>query len=137
MNLERFFWSKKMPLTGGMIFLLLFLQGCGGDSSLRKTPEPVEKETLIERESSWRGGVIGAVLGNPFKGKISDVSRRALLEGAKENKPMVFLSIDGIQRIEVYPLEADSENKPSCRRIKVRSYQNGKLIREEIKESCP
>ena len=48
--------------------------------------------------------------------------------------PMVYLTTDGFQRLEVQVLEEDQKDR--CTLIQERIYQDGTLVREEIKRFC-
>jgi hypothetical protein len=89
---------------------------------------------LVEKANTWRGGAIGASLCNPIEGKIKEISHQASREAAQEGSPVAYLSLDGFQRVETYPVgKGESKN---CRLVREKIFQEGKLIRDEIKEIC-
>ena len=116
-------------------FLLTFFLSCSSEKAYQIGPVGGSDAPLVEKISTWKGGVMGAALGNPIEGKVMDVAVRASKEVAKEGKPVAYLSLDGFQRLEVYPVGKIS--KSNCRLIREQIFQEGKLIRDEVKEVCP
>lgn len=89
---------------------------------------------LIDSQKSWRGSIIGGPLGPALKGGVADISARASREAAREVKPVAYQSIDGFQRVEIQPIGKGS--RPNCLLIRENIYQDGKLVRDEMREVC-
>lgn len=121
------FWVSLM----GLLFLFA---ACGGEQAIQRGAGGDSLGSLLDKDTTWRGGAIGAGLSKPLKGKISEIAVRASGEAAREGRPTAYLSIDGFQRVEVYPLEKGS--KPNCRRVREQIYQGEKLFQDETKEVC-
>jgi hypothetical protein len=124
----KWFW---LIISGFITFSFL---SCSGDTALKGKPVPLPGMKLEEKDRTWRGGAIGAALGNPIEGKITDILTRASREGAKDGIPLVYISLDGFQRIEIHPAKAGS--KENCRLIRVQVYQEGALYRDTLEEVC-
>ncbi len=120
-------------LLSTMVFLM-FISACGNGKNYRKGPVRTFPDSLEEKVNTWRGGAIGAPLGGPMKGKIQEISARASQEAIRENKPVAYLSLDGFQRVETYPVGKGESKK--CLLVREQIFQEGKLIRDEIKEFC-
>jgi hypothetical protein len=120
-------------LTMGFLFFI----GCAGlegDLSRKVPGVTVNTGTLLEQEKSWRGMALGGAFGSPIKGKVDEIGRRAAEEAIRNKMPMVYLTTDGFQRLEVQVLEEDQKER--CSLIQERIYQDGALVREEIKRFC-
>jgi hypothetical protein len=129
---ERAFSEKALLLLFLPVLISFF--SCSTETTLKGTPAPVPGMKLEEKERTWRGGAIGAALSNPIEGKITDIVIRAAREGAKDNVPLVYVSLDGVQRVEVHPAKGGS--KDNCRLIRVQVYQEGALYRDTLDEVC-
>jgi len=132
-----YFWRVRhlwLPLLMGVS---LFLFGCAGMEGERSAKVPgvtLDTGTLLDQEKTWRGMVLCGAFGPPIKGKLSEISRRAAEEAIGKKMPMVYLTTDGFQRLEVQVLEEDQKDR--CALIQERIYQDGVLAREEIKQFC-
>lgn len=113
---------------------LWFISACSTGKTYQKGPLQTFPDTLIEKTNTWRGGAIGGSLGNPLEGKIKEISAQASQEAAREGKPVAYLSLDGFQRVETFPVGKGGSNK--CPLVREKIFQDGKLIRDEIKEVC-
>lgn len=111
---------------------LLF--SCGGEQAFQRGAGGDSLGSLIDKDTTWRGGAIGAGLSKPLKGRISEIAVRASGEAAREGRPTAYLSIDGFQRVEAYPLEKGSKLK--CSQVREQIYQGEKLFQDEMKEVC-
>jgi hypothetical protein len=131
--LEKGMFFKGLLLLSTM-FLLVLISACGTGKTYQKGPVRNFPDTLVEKSSSWRGGSIGASLGGPIEGKIKEISAQASREAAREGKPVAYLSLDGFQRVETFPVGKGESTK--CRLVREKIFQEGKLIRDEIKEFC-
>jgi hypothetical protein len=129
----------RRHLLCNLFFCLIIILGLLSACSTRKTYQKgVLKdvpEILLEKQNTWRGGVIGAALSAPIVGKIKDISRQASQEAGQEGKAVAYLSLDGFQRVESFPVgKGDSKR---CLLVREQIFQEGLLIRDEIKEVCP
>lgn len=88
---------------------------------------------LIDQNNRWRGAVIGAALGAVLGGTLTEISTRASREAAQQNRPVTYQSTDGWQRVEAYP---QGPAATGCRQVQERVYQNGQLVREQLREVC-
>ncbi|MBI5674304.1 MAG: glycine zipper 2TM domain-containing protein [Nitrospirae bacterium] len=89
---------------------------------------------MLDRGNSWRGFVIGATLGALAGATLTDVSMRASQEAATEGKPVEYRTTDGRGVYRADPIEYDVRTK--CHKIQERVWEDGKLIKDEIKEVC-
>ena len=131
-----------MPLTlkAIVVWIALFSSStlflaCSSENAYQKGAAGAALGDLIDKVHTWRGGAIGAGLGNPLEGRIWEIATRASEEASREGRPTVYLSLDGLQRVEAYPLEKGS--RPNCRKIRTQIYQEEKLFQDETKEVCP
>ena len=121
-------------LLSAMVSLFL-ISACSTGKTYRKGPVKNFPDSLVEMTNTWRGGAIGASLGNPIEGKkINEISAQASREAAREGKPVAYLSLDGFQRVETYPVGKGQSTQ--CRLVREQIFQEGKLIRDEVKEVC-
>ena len=125
-----------MMIRLGLILILcpFLFSACSTEKTYQKSPAITDGVNLVEKINIWRGGAIGAALGSPTEGKVKEISTRALREAAQEGKPVAYLSLDGFQRVEVYPVGKGTT--PNCRLVREKIYQEGKLVRDEVKEVC-
>lgn len=89
---------------------------------------------LIDKDNRWRGAMIGGLLGAALGGTVTEISQRASREAAQEGKPVVYESNDGFQRVEAAPV--DYNENTNCHKIRERIWQDGKLVKDEVKEVC-
>lgn len=89
---------------------------------------------LIDKKNRWRGAAIGAAIGGALGGTVTEISARAAREAAAEGRPVVYQSNDGFQRVEATPVSYDSN--ADCHKVRERIWQDGKLVRDEVKEIC-
>jgi hypothetical protein len=78
--------------------------------------------------------MIGGVLGEAMVSRVTEISTRVSREAAREEKPMAYQSSDGTQRVEAHPFGKRSNS--NCRLIREQIYQEGKLVRDELREVC-
>ena len=105
-----------------------------GDLSPKAPGVTVDTGTLQDQEKSWRGMVLGGAFGPPIKARMSEISRQAAEEAIRKKLPVVYLSNDGFQRLEIQTLGEDQKDR--CHLIQERAFQDGTLVREEIKRVC-
>ena len=88
---------------------------------------------LIDTHNRWRGAVLGGALGALLGGTLTEISSRAAREAAQEGRPVSYQSHDGWQRVDAIPHGA---GPGGCRQVQERVYQNGQLVREQLREIC-
>lgn len=88
---------------------------------------------LIDKHNRWRGAVIGGALGAVLGGTVTEVASRAAREAAAENRLVAYQSTDGFQRVEAEPVGSP---RSGCRQVQERVYQDGQLVREQIRQIC-
>lgn len=88
---------------------------------------------LIDKDNRWRGAALGAALGAILGGTLTEISSRASREAAFQNRPVAYQSTDGWQRVEAVP---QGPAPSGCRQVQERVYQNGQLVREQVREVC-
>ncbi len=88
---------------------------------------------LIDKNNRWRGALLGAALGGVLGGTLTEISSRAASEAASSNRPVTYQSTDGWQRVETHP---QAVGPTGCRQVQERVYQNGQLVREQLREIC-
>ncbi|MGA3085747.1 MAG: hypothetical protein ABSE95_13280 [Thermodesulfobacteriota bacterium] len=120
-------------LVSTIVSLVLF-SACSTEKAYQVGPVRTFKNPLVEKANTWRGGAIGAALGIPTEGKVMEISDRALREAAQGGKPVAYLSLDGFQRVEACPVGKGTT--PNCRLVREQIFQEGKPVRDEIKEVC-
>jgi hypothetical protein len=89
---------------------------------------------LIDKDNRWRGAVIGGLIGAALGGTVTEISQRAAREAAYEGRPVAYQSNDGFQRVEATPVSYDAGTK--CHKVRERIWQDGKLVKDEIREIC-
>jgi hypothetical protein len=130
--------QKKMRLLV-MVWCLLLL--AGGCATLEEEPDISTPGILLEtgafsdRETQWRGMVLGGPFQAPVTGKILEISRRAGQETISRQMPIVYLSLDGRQRLEAVWLGKGKDGP--CPLVRERLFQDGQMVREEVKKVCP
>jgi hypothetical protein len=88
---------------------------------------------LIDQNNRWRGAVLGAALGAVLGGTLTEISARASREAAAEGRPVSYRSEDGWQRVDAIP---QGRSGSGCQQVNERVYQNGQLVREQVREVC-
>ena len=131
------FWRVRplwLPLLMGVC---LFFVGCAGMEGERSSKLPgvtLDTGTLQDQEKIWRGMVLGGAFSPPVKGRLSDISRQAAEDAVRKRRCIVYLTTDGYQRLEIQTLGEDE--KAGCHLLRERAYQDGTLVREEVKRVC-
>ncbi len=105
-----------------------------GDHSPKAPGVILDTGNLLDQEKSWRGMALGGAFGAAIKGKVGEIGQRAAEEAIRNKTPMVYLTTDGFQRLEVQVLKEDEKDR--CSLVQERVYQDGTLAREEIKRIC-
>jgi hypothetical protein len=89
---------------------------------------------MIDRENSWRGFLIGATLGALTGATLADVSLQASHESVASGKPVEYRTTDGRAVYRADPVEFNVKTK--CHKVQERVWEDGKLIKDEIREVC-
>lgn len=89
---------------------------------------------LLDKKNPWRGGVIGGALGGLAGATITDVSMRASQEAAATGKPVEYRTADGRGIYRADPMDYNAQTK--CRKVRERTWEGGKLIKDQVKEIC-
>ncbi|MCS7163783.1 MAG: glycine zipper 2TM domain-containing protein [Thermodesulfovibrio sp.] len=93
---------------------------------------------LLDKKNPWRGGVIGAGLGTVFGATIADISIRGSREAYQTGKPVEYRTEDGRGYYRAEPTSDYYYKDPytKCRKVSEKIWENGKLIKETVKEVC-
>lgn len=89
---------------------------------------------LLDRRNPWRGGVIGGALGAVLGATLADVSVQASREAAMTNKPVEYRTEDGRGVYRADPAGYNAQT--NCRKVQERVWQDGRLVKDEIREVC-
>ena len=89
---------------------------------------------LLDSKNRWRGALIGGLLGAAIGGTTTEIAARAAREAAAEGRPVAYKSTDGFQRVQATPVSYNS--RTGCEKVRTRVWQEGKLVKDEIKEVC-
>jgi hypothetical protein len=89
---------------------------------------------IIDHRNPWRGGVIGGVLGAILGATLADVSYKASREAYMSDKPVEYKTEDGRGLYRAEPRGYDERTR--CRKIHERVWEDGRLIRDEVREVC-
>ncbi|RMF91447.1 MAG: glycine zipper 2TM domain-containing protein [Nitrospinota bacterium] len=89
---------------------------------------------LIDKDNRWRGALIGGLLGAALGGTVTEISSRAAREAAQSGQPVAYQSVDGFQKVEATPVGFNAQT--NCHKVRERVWQDGKLVKDEIKEVC-
>lgn len=89
---------------------------------------------LLDRHNPWRGGVIGGVLGAVAGGTLTEISTRASREAVEERRPVEYRTEDGRGVYRADPMEYNASTR--CSKVHERVWEDGRLIKDQIKEVC-
>jgi hypothetical protein len=89
---------------------------------------------ILDRENPWRGGLIGAAIGGLFGATLGDISDRGAYESARNDAPVEYLTENGRGRYRADPEDYDPRTK--CHRIRERVWEDGRLVKDRVKEVC-
>jgi hypothetical protein len=130
--------SKRTQVILITVLSLALFSSCSKDKAFQgagpKGANGDVARVLLDSQKSWRGGVIGGALGAVTISGVTEISTRASREAAREGKPVAYQSADGFQRIETHPIRQGSH--PNCRLVREQIYQEGNLVRDEVREVC-
>ncbi len=93
---------------------------------------------LLDSKNSWRGGVIGAGLGAVLGATLADISSRGSREAYQSGRPVEYRTEDGRGYYRAEPVGDYYYKDPytKCRKVSERVYENGRLIKDTVKEIC-
>ncbi len=89
---------------------------------------------ILDSRNPWRGGVIGAALGALAGATIADISARGAQEAAVSGRPVEYRTEDGRGRYYAEPVGGGGQTR--CRKVRGRIYEEGRLVRDHIREVC-
>jgi hypothetical protein len=89
---------------------------------------------LLDNGNPWRGAVIGGALGAMAGATVTDISMKASQEAAATGKPVEYRTTDGRGVYRADPIGYNA--RTNCHKIQERVWEDGKLIKNEIKEIC-
>jgi outer membrane lipoprotein SlyB len=89
---------------------------------------------LIDKDNRWRGALIGGAIGALLGGTVTEIAARASREAAQQGQTVTYTSEDGSQRVVATP--AGASPQPNCRRVREQIYQDGRLVRDHMKDVC-
>ena len=86
---------------------------------------------LPKSKNRWRSGVIGAAIGAAALGGMAAIEE-AEREAIRQNRPVVINQNGSTTRIDPLP----SNQKTRCRKIRRRTWRNGRLVSDTVQEVC-
>ncbi len=89
---------------------------------------------LLDSKNPWRGGIIGAALGAILGATITDISMQASREATTSGKPVEYRTTDGRGVYRADPVDYNAQTK--CHKIHERVWEDGNLVKDQIKEVC-
>lgn len=89
---------------------------------------------ILTQNNKWKGGVIGGIIGAIAGATIAEISKRGAVEAVQTNKPVRYQTEDGRGVYEAEPVGYDAKTR--CHKVQERIYENGKLVKDQIKEVC-
>jgi len=89
---------------------------------------------LLDRKNPWRGGVVGAAIGALAGATLTDISMRASKEAAASGSPVEYRTEDGRGVYRADPIDYNA--KTNCHKVQERVWEEGKLVKDQIKEVC-
>lgn len=89
---------------------------------------------ILTDNNKWKGGVIGGVIGALAGATISEIAKRGSVEAAQTNQPVRYQSSDGRVVYQAEPAGYDAQTR--CHKVHEKIYENGKLVKDQIKEVC-
>ncbi len=92
-------------------------------------------------KNKWKGAVIGGILGAALGEAFHQIQQRAINEAIREQKPVAYQrqTSNGWQRVEAEPISSPYYNPKqhtTCQKVHVRIIENGKVVKDRIKEVC-
>lgn len=92
---------------------------------------------VLDKDNPWRGAAIGAAAGGLLGGGLAHISKQASIQAAQQGRPVVYQTQEGIVRAEpVSDFYHNPQTQTTCRKIRKRIWQNGKIVEDRIEEVC-
>ncbi|MGB9766101.1 MAG: YMGG-like glycine zipper-containing protein [Sulfurihydrogenibium sp.] len=89
---------------------------------------------ILTSGNKWKGGVIGGVIGAIAGATIAEIAKRGAVEAVQTGQPVRYQTEDGRAVYEARPLGYDAKTR--CHKVQEKVYENGKLVKDQIKEVC-
>jgi outer membrane lipoprotein SlyB len=89
---------------------------------------------ILNKNNKWKGGVIGGVIGAIAGATIAEIAKRGALEAVQTNQPVRYQTEDGRVVYQAEPAGYDAQTK--CHKVHEKIYENGKLVKDGVKEVC-
>lgn len=130
-------------IVAGCLVTSLLLAGCAADYRPSQTTYEggligavtgATAGAILTSGNKWKGGVIGGVIGAIAGATISEISKRGAIEAAQTNRPVKYQTEDGRGVYEAEPVGYDAKTR--CHKVHEKIYENGKLVKDQIKEVC-
>ena len=132
-------FPKTMAIFLIGISTLVWISGCASERVIQGAAiggaVGAGAGALIDKDNAWRGAAIGSAMGGVLGGGVMEIATRAAREAARDNRPVVYQTNDGFQRVEAQPQGQGSG--AGCRLVREQIYQDGRLVRDEAIEVCP
>lgn len=89
---------------------------------------------ILDNRNPWRGGIIGAAIGAIAGATLADISYRASEEAAMHDRPVEYRTEDGRGIYRADPVGYNERTR--CKRIHERVWEDGRLVKDEVREIC-
>jgi hypothetical protein len=93
---------------------------------------------LLSPNNRWKGGAIGAALGAVSGYTLSQIQAQSANQAAYYNQPVQYQTTtnDGTQgEVQAAPIGYDPYT--GCKKVRIRTWQNGQLISDIVRQVCP
>ena len=93
---------------------------------------------LLSPNNRWKGGAIGAALGAVSGYTLSQIQAQSANQAAYYNQPVQYQTTanNGVEgTVLAYPIGYNPYT--GCKKVRIRTWQNGQLINDIVKEVCP
>jgi uncharacterized protein YcfJ len=93
---------------------------------------------LLSPDNRWKGGAIGAALGAVAGYTLAQIQSQSAQQAAQYNQPVQYETTtnDGTHGVvKAEPIGYDPTT--GCKKVRIKTWQNGKLISNIVKEVCP
>jgi outer membrane lipoprotein SlyB len=93
---------------------------------------------LLSPDNRWKGGAIGAALGAVAGYTLTQIQSQSAQQAAQYNQPVQYETTtnDGTQGVvKAEPIGYNPAT--GCKKVRIKTWQNGQLISNIVKEVCP
>ncbi|SDC88842.1 Glycine zipper 2TM domain-containing protein [Desulfurella multipotens] len=93
---------------------------------------------LLSPDNRWKGGAIGAAIGAVAGYTLSQIQTQSAQQAAQYNQPVRYETTtnDGTQGVvQAEPIGYNPQT--GCKKVRIKTWQNGQLISNIVKEVCP